>query len=91
MSTNNLFSNEKRGNARNVIAVLDKIKKETIKYADISFLKMPRISGIWSKVCREYLSSSIEVAAILYFMAVSMCLDEFLECFLRLLKKHNAP
>ena len=46
MSTNNLFSNEKRGNARNVIAVLDKIKKETIKYADISFLKMPRISGI---------------------------------------------
>ena len=46
MSTNNLFSNEKRGNARNVIAVLDKIKKETIKYTDISFLKMPGISGI---------------------------------------------
>ena len=47
MSTNNLFSNEKCGeNARNVNAVLDKIKKETIKYADISFLKMPGISGV---------------------------------------------
>ena len=91
MSTNNLFSNEKRGNARNVIAVLDKIKKETIKYADILFLKMPGISGIWSKVCGEYLPSSIEVAAILYFKAVNMCSDEFLECFLRLLKKQTAP
>ena len=37
MSTNNLFSNEKRGNARNVIAVLDKIKKETIKYTYFIF------------------------------------------------------
>ena len=44
-----------------------------------------------NKVCGEYLSSSIEVAAILYFMAVSMCSDEFLECFLRLRKKQTAP